>query len=164
MIVWWEEHFVGHFMGLLSSKYDLFIKFFQFVLKDLILMTDVKIVQILHKGLHMLNSKLSWRRKQPICKNGELALMILEEFDAGLSLLVVFLFEEIGDFLFNHVLDDVEDSKQLRPKGTVRGTSYALRALGEWGASFFRAFAWSFFTCSKRITKEIRWNDFSGLH
>lgn len=57
--------------------------------------------------------------------------MILEEFDAGLSLLVVFLFEEIGDFLFNHVLDDVEDSKQLRPKGTVSGTSYALRALGE---------------------------------
>ena len=56
--------------------------------------------------------------------------MILEEFDAGLSLLVVFLFEEIGDFLFDHVLDDVEDPKQLRVKGTVRDTSFALRALG----------------------------------
>ena len=50
---------MGHFMSLFCSEYDLFIKFFQFVFKDLIFMTDVEIVKILHQGLHVLDSELS---------------------------------------------------------------------------------------------------------
>jgi hypothetical protein len=46
-----------------------------------------------------------------------------------LSLLVVFLFEEVSNFFFDNVLDHVEDPKQLRLKGTVHDTSFALRAL-----------------------------------
>ena len=93
-----------------SHKHNFFINFFQFLLKNNIFMADVQVIQILHQGLHMIATKLSGRRHQPLHKSIEFTQMIFEVFDAGLPLLAVFLLIEVVD-LFVNLFDDGHDPR-----------------------------------------------------
>ena len=98
-------------MGLLCGKNDFFIQFFEFVFKDFVFVADVEIVEILHEGLHVFEGEFSGGREEPVSKYRQLVLVVLEELDARLALFVVFLLIQAGDFLLDHVFDNVEDSK-----------------------------------------------------
>lgn len=100
-----------HFVGLLCGKNDLFIQFFEFVFEYFVFVADVEIVEILHEGLHVFEGEFSGGREEPVSEYCQFVLVVLEELDARLALFVVFLLIEVGDFLLDHVFDNVEDSK-----------------------------------------------------
>jgi hypothetical protein len=98
-------------MSLLCGKNDFLIQFFEFVFEDFVLVADVEIVEVLHKRLHVFESKFSGGREEPVSEYCQLVLVVLEELDAWLALFVVFLLIQVGDFLLDNVFDNVEDSK-----------------------------------------------------
>jgi hypothetical protein len=98
-------------MGLLCSKDDFFIQFFEFVFKDFVFVADVEIVEILHKRFHVFESEFSGGREEPVSEYCQFVLVVLEELDARLALFVVFLLIQVSNFLLDNVFDNVEDSK-----------------------------------------------------
>ncbi len=71
-----------HFMSLLCGKNDFLIQFFEFVFEDFVLVADVEIVEVLHKRLHVFESKFSGGREEPVSEYCQLVLVVLEELDA----------------------------------------------------------------------------------
>lgn len=59
MIIRFQKHLMRNFMCLFGCETNFLIKIFQLIFKNLVFMTDMKIIQILHQWLHMFDCKLS---------------------------------------------------------------------------------------------------------